>query len=321
MGKIDFTGRVAVVTGAGNGLGRAHAHDLAARGAAVVVNDLGSGLYGTDSSHDRADRVVDEIRASGGKAVASYESVSTAEGGASIIQTAIDAFGKVDIVINNAGNQKNGLFEDMTPEAFESVIASHLKGAFFVSQPAYKYMKAQGYGRILFTSSQSGVFGAPFRANYGAAKAGVIGLMNVIAVEGGDFGIVVNALMPNAMIHRPEAKPAGERADADYLAKMGPKVMALKEGYKPEFVTPLATYLVSDRCTTSQGMYSALGGRFARGFVGMTEGWMSDWANPPSAEDIEAHWSQIEDARKFNRPHSGMDEVDDVLRLIEEMQK
>jgi NAD(P)-dependent dehydrogenase (short-subunit alcohol dehydrogenase family) len=161
---ISFDGRVAVVTGGGNGLGRDYCLNLAARGARVVVNDLGGTGAGQGASHGAADRVVEEIRAAGGQAVASHDSVATREGGAAIIATAMQAFGRVDIVINNAGFLRNNRFEDLSDEQIDAVMNVHLKGAFYVTQPAYRVMKDQGYGRILFTASASGLYGHPWLA-------------------------------------------------------------------------------------------------------------------------------------------------------------
>jgi len=319
MEEIAFKGRVAVVTGAGNGLGRSHALELARRGAAVVVNDLGCGFTGQGSSPERADAVVDEIRRAGGKAVSSYDSVATRDGGAAIVQTALDAFGRIDIVINNAGNQRNALFEDLTDEMIDSVLATHLKGAFHVTQPAFREMKRQGYGRVLFTGSQSAVFGNPYRANYAAAKGAMIGLMNVIAIEGEPHGIAVNILLPNAAVSRPPvpgAPPASERPDAAYIAEASKHVAVLKDSFKAEFVTPMAVYLVSERCTTSHGMYSVLGHRYARIFIGAPDGWLGSAHTPPLPEDIAAHLAEIEDTSVFTRPMCGLEEMQSVTARV-----
>ncbi len=181
--SITFDGRVAVITGAGGGLGREYALELARRGARVVVNDLGGAMDGTGASSSAADVVVDEIKAAGGEAVANSDSVSSREGGESIIATALDAFGTVDIVVNNAGILRDRSFANMTLDEVDSVIDVHLRGGFHVAHPAFKVMKEKGYGRFVHASSASGLFGNFGQANYGAAKAGLAGLSNVLAVE------------------------------------------------------------------------------------------------------------------------------------------
>jgi NAD(P)-dependent dehydrogenase (short-subunit alcohol dehydrogenase family) len=314
MDKIDFTGRVAVVTGAGGGLGREYCLALAARGAAVVVNDLGGSTTGEGGSKGYADRVADEIRASGGKAVANYDSVATAAGGEAIIRAATDNFGRVDVVISNAGNQRNARFGEFTESDIDAVYSVHVKGAFFVTQPAYRVMVRQGYGRIILVSSQSGIFGNPIRSNYGSAKTAMIGLMNVVAQEA-PAGIVINCLFPNATGGRLGGKPGDVRPDAEFLAAAATKVPHYIKGMHPSFVASLATYLASDRCMTSQNMYSVLGGKYSRIFAGLTEGWYHPGDTAPSAEEIAAHIPQIDDRSRYDVPHSGLDEMDTVIAL------
>ena len=267
MDTIDFTGRVAVVTGAGGGLGREYCRALAARGAAIVVNDLGGATTGEGSSTDYADRVVDEIRAAGGRAVANYDSVATPAGGEAIIRAATKHFGRVDVVINNAGNQRNVRFGELTEQDIDAVYAVHVKGTFFVTQPAYRLMVRQGYGRIVLVSSQSGIFGNPIRSNYGSAKTAMIGLMNVVAQEA-PTGIAINCVFPNALGGRLGGKPGDVRPDAEFLAAAALKVPHYVAGMQPSFVAALVTYLASDRCTTSQNMYSVLGGKYSRDIRG-----------------------------------------------------
>jgi NAD(P)-dependent dehydrogenase (short-subunit alcohol dehydrogenase family) len=314
MEKIDFTGRVVVVTGAGGGLGREYCLALATRGAAVVVNDLGGSTTGEGGSREYADRVADEIRAAGGKAVANYDSVATAAGGEAIIRAATDNFGRIDALISNAGNQRNARFGEFTESDIDAVYSVHVKGAFFVAQPAYKAMVRQGYGRIILVSSQSGIFGNPIRSNYGAAKTAMIGLMNVIAQEA-PAGVVVNCLFPNAVGGRLGGKPGDVRPDADFLAAAATKVPHYIQGMHPSFVAALATYMASDRCMTSQNMYSVLGGKYSRIFVGLTEGWYHPGSVAPSAEDIAAHIAQIDDRSRYDVPRSGLDEMDTVIAL------
>ena len=194
MSQLTYDGKVAVITGAGGGLGRQHALLLASRGALVVVNDLGGSVDGTGENASAAQKVVDEIVAAGGEAVANHDSVSTPEGGEGIIQTAIDAYGRVDIVINNAGILRDKTFHNMTPDLVDSVIEVHLKGAFNVTRPAWIRMREQGYGRIVSTSSAAGIFGNFGQANYGAAKMGLVGFSRVLAAEGAKYNIKANAV-------------------------------------------------------------------------------------------------------------------------------
>jgi NAD(P)-dependent dehydrogenase (short-subunit alcohol dehydrogenase family) len=310
--KIDLTGRVAVVTGAGGGLGSEYCRALAARGAAVVVNDLGGDTKGEGSSTSFADKVVDEIRAAGGKAVANYDTVGTEAGGAAIIRAATDHFGRIDIVVNNAGNQRNVKFGELTEDDIEAVYAVHVKGAFFVTQPAYRQMCQQKYGRIILVSSQSGIFGNPIRGNYGSAKTAMIGLMNVIAQEA-PAGVTVNCLFPNARGGRLGGKPGDVRPDADFLAAAGARTMHYIDGMDPSFVAALVTYMSSELCNTSQNMYSVLGGKYSRIFIGLTEGWYKPGKTAPTPEEILAHLPQIDDRGSYAIPLSGLEEMDTVL--------
>jgi NAD(P)-dependent dehydrogenase (short-subunit alcohol dehydrogenase family) len=320
MSAMDFSGRVAVVTGAGGGLGREYSIALAARGAAVIVNDLGGSTTGEGTSTGYADRVVEAIRGAGGRAAANYDSVATAAGGAAIVQSALEHFGRIDIVINNAGNQRNVRFGELTEQDIDAVYAVHVKGTFFVTQPAYQFMKQQRYGRIVLVSSQSGIFGNPIRSNYGSAKTAMIGLMNVVAQEAPP-GVVINCVFPNAVGGRLGGKPGDVRPDADFLAAAAKKVPHYIAGMQPSFVAPLVTYLASERCTTSQNMYSVLGGKYSRIFVGLTHGWYQPGETPPTAEDIEAHLPQIDDMSSFDLPKSGLDEMDTVIALQQRLKK
>jgi NAD(P)-dependent dehydrogenase (short-subunit alcohol dehydrogenase family) len=292
MSDVRFNDRVAIVTGAGGGLGRTYALDLGARGARVVVNDLGGKPDGTGAGHNMADTVVDEIRKAGGEAVANYDSVSTPEGGEAIVKAALDEFGRVDVVINNAGILRDKTFAKLPPEDLEIVIDVHLKGAFFVSQPAFRAMKDQGYGRFVFTASAAGVFGNFGQTNYGAAKMGLVGLSNVLALEGLKYNIRSNVVAPIARTRLTEQL-------------LGP----LAETLDPELVTPLVVYLVSEGCELTHEVYSVGGGRFARAFVGITPGWFSGRGNTPTAEDVQAHIEQIRSTDGFEIPLSATDEL------------
>lgn len=309
---IDFSGQVAVVTGAGGALGSAFCRELARRGAAVVANDLGGDPTGQGTSTGYADAIVEELRGLGARAIANYDTVATAAGGKAIIDAALTAFGRVDIVISNAGNQRNGAFGSLSEEDVESVFAVHVKGAFNVCQPAYVVMAEQGYGRLVLVSSQSGVFGNPFRANYGAAKTALIGLMNVIAQEA-PAGVVVNTLFPNAQGGRLGGTPLEERPDIAFLKAAGERTRHFIEGMKPEFVAALACYMASRNCNASQHMYSVLGGKYSRLFVGLTRGWYSPGPDAPTCDDIAAHIGEIDDRAHYDVPLSGLDEMDTVL--------
>ena len=291
MTDINFDGRVAIVTGAGGGLGRTYALDLARRGAQVVVNDLGGSVEGKGGDHAAAQKVVDEIKAAGGEAVPNYDSVMTPEGGANIVKTATDAFGKVDIVINNAGFLRDKSFLKLTWEDLDAIVDVHLKAAFYVSQPAFAIMKENGYGRFVFTASNA-TFGNFGQTNYSAAKNGLIGLSNTLAVEGARAGILSNVIMPVAKTRMTE-ELLGEFADV-----LG-----------PEFVTPMVAYLCSEACTTTHGAYSAAGGRYAKVFTGLAPGWFAGKDASVTAEDIAANFEQITKEDGYIVPQSTTDEI------------
>jgi len=299
MSEIRYDGRVAVITGAGGGLGKTYALDLGRRGAKVVVNDLGGKADGTGAGQSMADQVVAEIKQAGGEAVANYDSVSTPEGGEAIIRAAVDAFGKVDVVINNAGILRDKTFAKLTPEELGLVIDVHLKGAFYVSQPAFRVMKDNGYGRFLFTSSAAGIFGNFGQTNYGAAKMGLVGLMHVLAVEGAKYNIKCNAIAPTARTRMTE----------ELLGPLAPLL-------DPDAVTPLVTYLCSERCEQTHEIYSVGGGRFARIFVGLTPGWVAGGGAKTTAEDIEAHIEQIRDPEGYTIPASITDELKILAKVL-----
>jgi len=308
--KIDFTGQVAIVTGGGNGIGRAHCLALAARGAKLVVNDLGASSSGAGRASEAADRVVDEIRAAGGEAIPNYESVATREGGAAIIAAALKAFGRIDALVNNAGFLTDAPFDEMTDAQIDTIIDVHLKGAFYVSQPAFRAMKDAGYGRIVFTGSASGMFGHAWHASYGAAKAGILGLMNVVALEGVPHGILANAIMPNAVTRISESLSRGfmeNKSFAESLTRVN--FEPLLPSVKAEYVAPLVAYLASDRCQSTHNVYSQAGNRYARVFIGVTEGWKSPGDQPPSPEAIAAHWSIVENRSIYHLPLTNYDEL------------
>jgi NAD(P)-dependent dehydrogenase (short-subunit alcohol dehydrogenase family) len=281
-GSLSFENRVAVITGAGGGLGREHALLLASRGAQVIVNDLGGSVDGSGASDGPAAKVAKEINDLGGVAVHDGNSVSTAEGGAAIVQTAIDAFGRIDIVINNAGILRDATFHKMTQEQINLVLDVHLKGAFNVAQPAFIKMREQSYGRIVNTSSSSGILGNFGQANYGAAKMGLVGFSRVLAAEGAKYNIKVNALAPVARTRMTE----------DLLG-------AMAERLDPKLVAPVVAWLVHEDCPVTGEIYSVGGGRVSRFFIGMTEGYYNAAL---SLEDVRDHFDQIRDETGYTVP-------------------
>ena len=271
--ELGFDGKVAIISGAGGGLGRQHALLLASRGALVVVNDLGSALDGSGSDVGAAQKVVNEVKALGGEAVADTNSVATPEGGAAIVKTAVDNFGRVDIVINNAGILRDKSFHNMSPELMNPVFDVHLKGAFHVTQPAFVLMREQGYGRIISTSSAAGIFGNFGQTNYGAAKMGLVGFTRVLAVEGAKYNIKANAIAPLALTRMTEA----------LFGNIGEKLA-------PDFIAPVVAYLAHEECPVSGEIYSVGGGRVARIFIAETQGYFNAKL---SLEDVRDNFETI----------------------------
>jgi NAD(P)-dependent dehydrogenase (short-subunit alcohol dehydrogenase family) len=291
MAELGFDGRVAIVTGAGGGLGREHARLLASRGALVVVNDIGGAVDGTGGDAGPAQQVVDEIKAAGGEAVADTNSVATPEGGEAIVQTALDAFGKIDIVVNNAGILRDKSFHNMTPDLVDPVIDVHLRGAFYVTQPAWVHMREQQYGRVIVTASSAGILGNFGQANYGAAKMGLVGLAHVLAQEGERYNIKANAISPIA----------GTRMTREIFGD-------LTEKLDPALVSPVVTWLAHEDCPVSGHTYSVGGGRVARVFVGQGPGYMRTDA-PLTVEDVRDHFDEIERTDDFTIFKNATDEL------------
>jgi NAD(P)-dependent dehydrogenase (short-subunit alcohol dehydrogenase family) len=275
MAQVELEGRVAVVTGAGGGLGRSHALALASRGAKVVVNDLGGSRDGSGAGSDMADAVVEEIRAAGGEAVAEYSSVATVEGGRAIVQQAIDTFGRIDVVVNNAGILRDASFAKLDMDALDLVLKVHLYGAFNVAHAAWNHLKDQGYGRIISTASGSGLYGNFGQSNYSAAKMGIVGLTRTLAIEGAKYGITANAIAPIA----------ASRMTEDVMPPQ------LLERIQPEYVSPVVAYLASEACTDTGHIYSVGGGYVAR--VAIVEGRGTAFDGVPSPEDVADRWSDI----------------------------
>jgi NAD(P)-dependent dehydrogenase (short-subunit alcohol dehydrogenase family) len=299
---IDFTGQVVIVTGAGRGLGRLYALELARRGAAVIVNDLGGSMHGDGADNSVADNVVEEIERAGGVAVASHDSVDSAQGGEAIVRTAIDHFDRVDAVVSNAGIFNSVPFEDLSQADWRRMLSVHLDGGFYLSQPAYRVMQRQGYGRFVFISSSGGVFGQPLEAHYAAAKAGLVGLANVIAIEGAQHGILANTVLPFGF-SRMVTETVG---DPKVLEETG-----FLKAIQPELVVPLVlvVFLASRARELSHHNYSACAGRFARVFVGLGEGWLATPDSNPTADDIATHLSAVSATEPFTVPTSIFDEV------------
>jgi NAD(P)-dependent dehydrogenase (short-subunit alcohol dehydrogenase family) len=289
MAEIGFEDRAAVVTGAGRGLGRAYALELARRGARVVVNDVRA---------EQAQAVVDEIARLGGQATANSDSVATVEGGRAIVQAALDAFERIDVLINNAGVVRDRSFAKMSPEELEAVLDVHLRGAFHVTQPAFAAMREQGYGRVLFVTSGSGLFGNFGQANYAAAKMGLVGLARTVAIEGGKYGIRANAIAPLA--HTP-------MTDGLFGGAI--------EDFQPDEVVPMALFLVSEDCGLSGEVFSAGGGRFARVVVGVTRGWVAA-DDRPSVEDVRDHLDDIRADADLVLPGSLAEEIELARSVI-----
>jgi NAD(P)-dependent dehydrogenase (short-subunit alcohol dehydrogenase family) len=305
---ITFDGQVVIVTGAGQSLGRAYALDLGKRGAKVVVNDLGA----LDSPEGpTADKVVREIEEAGGTAIASYDTVATPEGGQAIVGKALDGFGTIDAVIHNAGVWRHKLYEEMTVDQLDPVIDVHLRGAFFVTQPAWAIMQDKGYGRIVLTSSSTGAFGRVNGTNYAAAKAGLLGLGRALSIEGAGHGIKANCILPVA--------PFGNRGPVPTALTDQLKASGLPpEVAGPEQVAAMVVWLASNACSVTGEAFTAGGGRFGRAFIAVADGWISPGDSPATAEDIAAHLAEIEDLSSYEIPPTSLDELGVIGQLRKE---
>ena len=271
MDEYRYDGRVAVITGAGRGLGRCYAELLASRGCKIVVNDNGSTIVGADTQESPADEVVNAIKAAGGEAFACTESVATEAGGQAIIQAALDTWGRVDILIHNAGNVRRGSMSDMLYEDFCSVIDVHLMGAYHVTRAAFPHMKANNYGRVVLTSSIGGIYGNYDVVNYSMAKAAMIGLSNVITLEGKEHNIKSNIILPGAVTRMAEG------LDISQYPPM-----------EPEKVAPVVAWLCHEKCPVSGEMYFSVAGRVARALIAETPGlYKSDWTIEDVASNVD----------------------------------
>lgn len=296
MSEIRLDGRVAVVTGAGRGLGREHALLLGARGAQVVVNDLGGALDGEGGGATPAEQVVEEIQAAGGTAIADATDISTPEGAESIVALATETWGRLDVVVNNAGILRDKSFAKMTAAEVDPVLRVHLGGTIWMSKAAWPVLVEQGYGRIVNTTSAAGIFGNFGQVNYAAAKAGIIGVTKTLAIEGARHGIRVNAIEPGARTRMTE----------DLLGD-------LADSLDPSLVAPLVLWLSSEECEDSGEVYNVGGGRVARVVVAETPGYFSRSLSP---EELREHWSEINDPDRAEVMTSFQQEMEVLLAML-----
>ena len=296
MSEVRFDGKVAIVTGAGGGLGRTHAILLASRGAKVVVNDLGGSADGTGAGSEMADAEVKEIKDAGGEAVANYAGVHVTEGAESMVKPAVDNFGGIDILINNAGILRDKSFMKMTEEDWDIIIAVHLKGTYNVTKAAFPLMREKGYGRIVNTTSAAGLFGNFGQVNYAAAKLGIVGLMNALKLEGKKYNVLVNTIAPLAGSRLTETV-----MPADLLAPL-----------KPEYVSSLVAWLCSEECTVTGDIYSVGGGYVSRAAMVEAPGIFFDTKQDITIEQIKEKFEQIrslEGAEAFEGAQEAMGKV------------
>ncbi|MEU6782762.1 SDR family NAD(P)-dependent oxidoreductase [Nonomuraea angiospora] len=310
MTELTFDGRAAIVTGAGGGLGREYALLLAARGTKVVVNDIGGSVTGDGRDVGPAETVAAEIRTRGGDAIADTNDVATPDGGAALVRAALDTYGRVDILVNNAGILRDALFENTTPDVLDPVLDVHVKALFHVTRPTWKIMREQGYGRVVNTTSAAGLLGSPHKSNYGTAKAGVAGLTRVLAVEGAEHGIKVNAIAPIAATRMlVEHLGEGSRLDPANMAM----VNAVLGKLDPALVAPVVAFLAHEDCPVTGEIYTAGAGQVARFFIGRTPG----YHHPElSVEDVRDHLAEIRDETGYTVPAGPGEEIAQLLRVV-----
>ncbi|MBX3454606.1 SDR family oxidoreductase [Ferrovibrio sp.] len=290
---LAFSGRVAIVTGAGSGLGRSHALLLASRGAKLVINDLGGAVDGRGGSATAADAVVAEIKAAGGEAVANHDSVSDPAGAARIVQAALDAWGRVDILVNNAGILRDKSFAKMPLEDFDAVLAVHLLGSAYVTHAAWPHMQAANYGRVVMTTSAAGLYGNFGQTNYGAAKLGLVGLMNALKQEGGKNGILINTIAPVA---------ATRMTEPLFPPKLLPHL-------QPAYISAVVAYLCSESCNATGDIISVGAGYYAKAQIVESEGVFYGAGAEVTPEMIAADWGRITDMGKARAYGAAMEEV------------
>ena len=300
MAEIRFDNRVAIVTGAGGGLGRSHALLLASRGAKVVVNDLGGSVDGSGKSSNAADKVVEEIKAAGGQAVANYDGVDTMEGAQKIVATAKEAFGKLDIVINNAGILRDVSFVKMTEDDWNKVMQVHLSGSMFVTKAAWGLLRDNNFGRVVFTTSAAGLYGNFGQTNYSSAKLGIVGLTKTLSHEGAKYNIKCNVIAPIAKSRMTETI-----MPPDVLAKL-----------LPEYVSPLVAYLSSEGLEETAQIYAVGGGYFSRVAVVEGEGTYIDPSKGVTAEQIAERWKQINDLSKARPFNNAMEAAGQAMKAV-----
>lgn len=302
MSDFRFDGRVAVVTGAGRGLGRAYALLLAQRGAKVVVNDLGGSTLGQGNDPGPADEVVREIQAAGGTAVANYGDVSTADGGKSVVETAVRELGGIDILVNNAGNMVWASVSGATIETIDAQWAVHVRGTYNTWYAAWPHFREKNYGRVVLTSS-TGMFGQADNIGYATAKASFIGMANSLTFGRGDANININCIAPNA-VTRLGSRP-------------GEKALELMPAMDPALVAPMVAYLSHESCNVSGQVFIAGAGRFARMFLGVTEGYLQPDLAKVTVEDVASNWAAINDEACYYVPAKTKDWAERFLRHLQ----
>jgi NAD(P)-dependent dehydrogenase (short-subunit alcohol dehydrogenase family) len=275
MAGLD--GRVVIITGAGGGLGREYGLLLAGEGARVVVNDLGGARDGSGAGQAMADTVAEEIRQLGGTALANYDNIATEDGAQALVDATIEEFGTLDGVVNNAGILRDGAFHKMSAANWDAVLKVHLYGGFYVTRAAWPHLREKGFGRIVMATSTSGLFGNFGQANYGAAKLGLVGLINTLAIEGAKYGILVNAVAPMAA-----TRMTADVAPTELLDKLPPAQVA-----------PVVGYLMSEQCTDTASVYVVGGGNIQR--VAQFQNKGVSFAEPPTVDELTARWSEISD--------------------------
>jgi NAD(P)-dependent dehydrogenase (short-subunit alcohol dehydrogenase family) len=275
MAGLD--GRVVIITGAGGGLGREYALLLASEGARVAVNDLGGARDGSGAGQAMADTVVEEIRQLGGTALANYDNIASEDGAQALVDATIEEFGTLDGVVNNAGILRDGAFHKMTAANWDAVLKVHLYGGFYVTRAAWPHLRENGFGRVVMATSTSGLFGNFGQANYGAAKLGLLGLINTLAIEGAKYGILVNAVAPMAA-----TRMTADVAPTELLDKLPPAQVA-----------PVVGYLMSEQCTDTASVYVVGGGNIQR--VAQFQNKGVSFSEPPTVDELTARWSEISD--------------------------